>query len=675
MSSENAGCLATGLQVIGSAPTLDTDGSVLTPGNRSVQNQPAENVDERVAQTARELQAADATQAGVADPNKVSNKINTLVKDLGLDQTCSTEAINKMTNELTATDSFAVAGGLWGVAGGGLSTEVARNNIDRHMRSKGCEPVMVKVRNVLNTQKNISCNILNRTSTEVLEVNSNQTIVFTIDGNAKDSDQMLSDIAASKDRQLTNESDNRARLDQSQLPVEIVSKLIEASSAATRALNVPGWGLPQIDIDGFSASNTFTGTIVKISQIDLTTDTELKNSMIQGAQMEAESKLKESLGVDALPEGVKSISDEKINNYFETNSATMSNEANASKVEWANEQTISVNFNGNVTLNNFNLSNTSEIDMKIETLVGMSSKVAKDISGEMINLLSSKADFETEAAGLNYEAIIAEMGANNTALRAKNANLSENVMGGLAGLVPPFGLLMLIPLMIPLAGLFFFKSAVSTFLSPTVIKILMVVLVLFIIWVIVGKFIIGGKSETRRFPSSTHEMKKYNSHLLDRHRQAHTKLRRAGDGVLTRDEFSKGIAILTSDSARAASERIDVARRLAAAERAMTEQRHLQREQLEAQRTEVAQAIDILRAEVDMVRVAVELTPEARKRRSSNNVSGGPEMRRYEPEKMNVSDVSNNLGYVVTSTKGKKRTQPYQNVTFAPQGDWTIKSN
>ena len=143
MSAENAGCLVGGLQVM-------TDDA----GNRSVEGQPEDNLNERYAEEALELQA-EGEATGVADPTKVNNKINTLVKDLGLDERCEREAKTSMTNELTATDSFAVAAGLWGVAAGGVSTTTARNNIDRHMRSKGCEPVMVKVRNVMNTQKNI----------------------------------------------------------------------------------------------------------------------------------------------------------------------------------------------------------------------------------------------------------------------------------------------------------------------------------------------------------------------------------------------------------------------------------------------------------------------------------------------------------------------------------------
>ncbi len=599
MSSENAGCLDTGLQVIGSAPTLNSDGSVLTPGNRSVEPQPEENLNARANDTALAIQDPNT---GNADPVKVEATIDTLVKDLGLNEKCTSEAKTKISNELTATDSFAVAAGLWGVAAGGVSTTSARNSIDRHMRSKGCEPVMVKVRNVMNTQKNITCNISSKTSSETVNVTSGQSIIFTINGTAKGSVKMLSDVALSRDRQLTNEANNRALLGQSRLPDNLLYKLIDASLEATRQLNTPGWGLPQIDIDGFNAKNTFTGSIVKVSEINFNTDTELKNTMIQGAQMEAETKLKESLGVDSLPQGVKSISDEKVNNYFETNSSILSQEANESKVELINDQTISVNFNGNVKLTDFNLTNTSEVDMKIETLVGMTSKVAEEITSEMINVLSSKESFDTLTQGMDYDAIMATMGDNNTKLRAENATLSGNVMGGLANLVPPFGLLMLIPLMIPLAGLFFFKSTVSKFLSPTVIKILTVVLVLFIIWVIVGKFM-GGKSETRRFPSSTHEMKNYNSHLLDRHRQEHTKLRRADA-----NRVNSGLA-------------------------------------------------------------------QSRRRRSSKNVRGGPEMRYHAPEKMSVSDVSNNLGYAVTSTKGKKRAQPYQNVTFAPQGAWTIRSN
>ncbi len=709
MGDANAGCLAAGLEIT-------TDNA----GNRSVEGQPDENLSARANDTALAIKDLNT---GNADPVKVEATINTLVKDLGLDETCEQEAKTSMTNELTATDSFAVAAGLWGVAAGGVSTTSARNNIDRHMRSKGCEPVMVKVRNVMNTQKNITCSISKKTSTEVVNVTVGQAIVFTINGEAKGSQAILAEVNASREIALLKESDNRRALGTSRLPDNLLFKLVDASLEATAALNVPGWGLPQIDIENFDASNSFEGNIIKVSQINFDTDIELKRSVIQGAQMEAETKLKESLGVDTLPPAVKSISDEKINNYFETNSTSLAEEANASSVSLDGDQNINVNFNGNVKLRDFNLSNTSEVEMKIETLVGMSSKIADEISTDMINLLTSKEEFETRSAGLPYDAIMATMGENNANLRAENARLSENVMGGLAGLVPPFGLLMLIPLIIPLAGLFFFKSTVSTFLSPTVIKILMVVLVLFIIWVIVGKFI-GGESETRRFPSSTHEMKKYNSHLLDRHRHAHTVLRRAGDGELTRDEFSKGIAILTSDSERAAAERANLTRRLDATEQAVQQQRGMvalaydltsdsaaeranltrrldaaeqavqqqrgmvalaydlaqrldatERDMME-QRAEVARAVGELHEEIAIMQLQANALP--RKRSSSNNVkekAAGPEMRRYGPEKMNVSDVSNNLGYQVTSTKGKKRAQPYQNVTFAPQGAWTIRSN
>ena len=610
MSSETpTSCLTTGLEVF-------TDAA----GNKSVAPQPEENLMARSNAMALEIQDPDT---GLTDPDKAKSQIDTLVEDLGLDEKCTRAAKTKISNELTATDSFAVAAGLWGVAAGGVSTTSARNTIDRHMRSKGCEPVMVKVRNVMNTQKNITCNISSKTSSEVVNVTSGQAIVFTINGDSKGSEQMLSDIAASRDTQLTNESNNRRDLGMSRLPENLLSKLIDASLEATLALNVPGWGLPQIDIEGFDASNSFTGSVIKVSEINFDTDIELKNSVIQGAQMEAETKLKESLGVDSLPQGVKTISDEKINNYFETNNATLSQEANDSKVELINDQTISVNFNGDVKLRDFNLSNTSEVEMKIETLVGMSSKIADEISSEMINLLSSKDDFDLVADGMDYDAIVGTMGENNTKLRAENAKLSENVMGGLANLVPPFGLLMLIPLMIPLAGLFFFKSTVSKFLSPTVIKILMVVLVLFIIWVIVGKFM-GGKSETRRFPSSTHEMKNYNSHLLDRHRQAHTKLRRA-DAQSVNSGLAQSRRRRSSRNGRGGPE--------------------------------------MRRGGPQMRRGG----PQMRR--------GGPEMMHHAPEKMSVSDVSNNLGYAVTSTKGKKRAQPYQNVTFAPQGAWTIRSN
>ena len=459
------------------------------------------------------------------------------------------------------------------------------------MRSKGCEPVMVKVRDIMNTQKNISCDISKKVVTQTLDVTNKNTIDFKINGNAEAAQTMITGIYTSVQLIEAGEQEVRKTLDQTIKDLGMagaytdnvkasIDALIQASNKVSEAALAPNYGYPRIIISNFNARNDSATLIQQTSRVDIDNDVDLRNSMIAGSQLSAQTEIMEKLGLDALPQGIKTISDEKVNNYYETNQSTINDQANTTNISVGSGDVITVNFNGVVNLDNFNLTNNSLIDMTIQNIVGMTNKVGKDIAGEVVHILRSEDTFslDSEAATFDYKGIMEEMGKNNIGLREVGANIFGSILDGLENLVPPFGLFMLIPLIIPLVGLFFFKSTVSKFLSPTVIKILTVVLVLFIIWVIVGKFFVG-KNETRRFPSSTHEMKNYNSQLLDR------------------------------------------------------------------------------------------------RRRSSENKRGGPEMRHHAPEKMSVSDVSNNLGYEVTSTKGKKRAQPYQNVNFAPHGDWTIRSN
>ena len=433
-----------------------------------------------------------------SDPK--GDKMADIAKSIGMDEKCQKQSRTFSDQSMMDSDTLAVAGGLWGVAGAANSTTVTNNINENQMQESGCGSFAIAASTILNETANISCTLNSSLTGQTTEVNAGARITLRT---VRPSQEAIKNI---------NETITKLNGDLKDVSIGYPPVQFMPEEVAKNAL-IAHQNIVKTQADALKAyiAENPTSANIKDTKVNMTLKNSVKLKASQNittshqAKMEdsikkiaaasAQQRMSADLGFNASSPNSKSIIQNKVNNIFKSEKKNIEEKIQNSFTKAVSSNEILVEVEGSIIGSELNL------DMMVQTSVQTSQAVKSGISighrvaAEMGSELITTSESDAKAAG--FDDLVREANEGLAKQIKAKGESDAATMGGMGSAFSGLGLLMLIPLLLILGVLFFAPKLVSAFIPPQLkMPIMIGVLVLIVL-------LFFGVVAFRRFPVSS----------------------------------------------------------------------------------------------------------------------------------------------------------------------------
>lgn len=444
-----------------------------------------------------------------SDPR--GDKMAEIAKSIGMNERCQKQSRTFSDQSMMDSDTMAVAGGLWGVAGAASSTTVTNNVNENQMQESGCGSFAIAASTILNETANISCTLNSSLTGQTTEVNAGARITLKT---VRPSQEAIKDINAKIAKMNTDLKEVSIGYPPVQFMPEEVAKnalIAHQNIVKTQADALKSYiaeNPTSANVKDTKVNMTLNNSVkLKASQnITASHQTKMEDSIKKIAAASAQQRMSADLGFNASSPNSKSIIQNKVNNIFSSEKKNIEEKIQNSFTKAVSSNEILVEVEGSIIGSELNL------DMMVQTSVQTSQAVKSGISighrvaAEMGAELLTTSESDAKAAGFDDLVREANEGLAKQ-IRAKGES-DAATMGGmgdaLGGIFSGLGLLVVLPLLIFLGVLFFAPRLVTGIIPPQLRTPLIIgIIVLIAVLIFTGFF---RKSDRRRFPISSEFM-------------------------------------------------------------------------------------------------------------------------------------------------------------------------
>lgn len=365
------------------------------------------------------------------------------------------------TMDMWLRDSATVSGSVgWGggSASAGVSLDTGLSTTDTNLStesttmsgiSSGCRQTLMNINESNSLYSQMTCNIKSASNTTATDIRMGATISVRVGP----TDAQV----AAYERKVAGISDNIARLTSGVMneftlkALDILNEALIKADAGFR-FNVTN--------SSFKITNNNIQKLISSNNQEIENNTQIREAILKKATSEAISDITQKFEMGAqASQDLEAYASSKIN---ETSLSTTQD-----IVQAANDTKLSVDMNGNITLNingsldgtNVDITQGNLTEMRTELIMKAASELGKDVAAEIIHEALTKGSADTEGTGLaSYQKAIADGLADQAKnLKPGGGGLFGGLFGGMIGKIAMIAIPIII--IIVLFSMFGFKIA------------------------------------------------------------------------------------------------------------------------------------------------------------------------------------------------------------------------
>lgn len=398
------------------------------------------------------------------------NEMKALIDSHAGSEGCKNEIKNSLdtavsrgqTMDIWLRDSATVSGSVgWGGASGsaGVSLDTGMSTTDSNLStesttmsgiSSGCRQTLMNINESNSLYSQMTCNIKSASNTTATDIRMGATISVRVGP----TDAQV----AAYDRKVAGINDNIARLMNRPVMNEFSIKALDILNEALIKADA-GFRF-NVTNSSFKITNNNIQKLISSNNQEIENNTQIREAILKKATSEAISDITQKFEMGAqASQDLEAYASSKINDTSLSTTQDI--------VQAANDTKLSVDMNGNITLNingsldgtNVDITQGNLTEMRTELIMKAASELGKDVAAEIIHEALTKGSADTEGTGLaSYQKAIADgLAAQAKNLKPGGGGLFGGLFGGMIGKIAMIAIPIII--IIVLFSMFGFKIA------------------------------------------------------------------------------------------------------------------------------------------------------------------------------------------------------------------------